>query len=108
MKEALLILDDSNINNSDIKFVVSRKYCVYSKIYIKDSSATVTIEKGFKNGFGLIVCMEKILKEFEFCVKIKSIGKGNMIQHAIVNEEYFSAIYVNGELYLKVEDDENM
>lgn len=85
-KEALLILDNKNINNSEIKFIIGRKYCVYNK------------EK-------LMVDMELILKEFECCIKVKGIGEGNYITHGVANEEYFSAIYVGGELYLKVEDD---
>lgn len=95
-KEALLVFDDSSINDSKIEFVVSRKYCYYPK---PENSCGIII-----NYNKLMVDMKKISKEFEFCLKIKSIGERNIIELGIANKEYFSAIYVNGELYLKVED----
>lgn len=99
-KEALLILDDSNINDSEIKFIVSRKYCSNPK---KISIFNYYDEKEEFQDV-LIVDMEKISKEFEYCTLIKSIGERNKIINCIANKEYFSAIFVNGELYLKIED----
>lgn len=82
---------ENTLDGATIEAYVSRKYC---KIQEKTDYIT-----GLKTEI-LIIDEESFNKDYDFiCGNIK-----NSYLKIIANEEYFSAIYVNRELYLKIED----
>lgn len=106
-KEALLILDDSSINKSDVIFLISKKYCTFDKNYMFKKKNEKENKYNLPTNYMFSIDMDLINKEFEHCIYIKSCGVDNYFKSMACTEN-FSAIYINGELYLKVEDNEDI
>ena len=102
-KEALLIFDDSSINKSDVVFLISKKYCTYDKNYKFKNKKERINKYNLPTNYMFSIDMDLINKEFKNCVSIKSCGTDNFF-NLMACTESFSAIYVNGELYFKIQD----
>lgn len=102
-KKALLIFDDNCIKNSQIDFLISKNYCIFDRNYNLKKKHDKENKYNLPTNYMFSIDFEKVLKEYEYCISIKNSSNGNKIRWQSCTES-FSAIYVNGELYLKIED----